>query len=227
MGSGMDATQPARDRRRRVGMAAGLAFLLAGSAAYFAWPRPADLAAFDPDAMARLETQMWRDYYGKQYAALSRHLYAVSREQYGFSPLDSIRIAFEAALAAYRFQPSTSRAEAEAALPSLNEYFRLLAPAARVRFDVHDAAGTELAWWQARREAVKPENYGLIIARVATLVYGVDGDDMRRSGVVRAQAMAYRDARGDKMQADDWMAIEDRLRLAYGLLKRALSPPVR
>src|SRR5581483_945832 len=79
MGSGMDATQPARDRRRRVGMAAGLAFLLAGSAAYFAWPRPADLAAFDPDAMARLETQMWRDYYGKQYAALSRHLYAVSR----------------------------------------------------------------------------------------------------------------------------------------------------
>ena len=89
--------------------------------------------------------------------------------------------------------------------------------------EVEDAARTELAWWQARREAVTPEQYGLIIARVATLVYGVDGEDLRRSGVERAQAMAYRDAHAAEMSEADWSFIADRLELAYGLLKKAVS----
>ena len=58
------------------------------------------------------------------------------------------------------------------------------------------------------------------------LVYGVDGEDMRRSGVVRAQAMAYRDARDANMTEADWSVIADQLELAYRLLKKALPPPV-
>ena len=54
---------------------------------------------------------------------------------------------------------------------------------------VEDAARTELAWWQARREAVPPEQYGAIIARVTTLLYGADGEEVRRSAVIRAKAM--------------------------------------
>jgi hypothetical protein len=74
---------------------------------------------------------------------------------------------------------------------------------------------------------VSPEQYGAIIARVSTLIYGVDNADIRRSGIVRAQAMDYRDAHGANMTEADWSAIGDRLELAYGLLKKATSPPSR
>jgi len=201
--------------------------MMAIAAAYFCFPRHADLTKFDPTAMARLETSMWRHYYEKRYVALFNDLYEVAHSEYGFSPLESLQLAVAAASAAKSFQPSTSRAAAEAALPALVSYFRVLSDAAPAPVEVEDAARTELAWWQARREAVAPEQYGLIIARVATLVYGVDAEDVRRSGVVRAQAMAFRDAHDGNMSEADWSIIADRLELAYGLLKKALSPAVR
>ncbi len=195
--------------------------------AYAAVPRRGDLAAFDPAEMARLETSMWRHYYDRRYVALLLDLYDVSRDQQGFSPLDSVRIAVAAARAAKVFAPSTSRSEAEAAIPYLIEYFRVLAQATPVAVGVEDAARTELAWWQARREAVPPEQYGAIIARVSTLLFDVDNTDIRRSGVVRARAMEYRDAHGADMTEADWAVVDDRLRLAYGLLKKAVSSPLR
>jgi hypothetical protein len=219
----------ARDRKaggsgRRI--AAAVLITAALAAAYICFPRHADLTRFDPAAMARLETTMWRHYYEKRYLPLFRDLYDVSHSQYGFSPLDSVQIAVSAASAAKSFQPSTSRAEAEAALPALVTYFRILSGAAPVPVEVEDAARTELAWWQARREAVTPEQYGPMIARVATLVYGVDGEDLRGSGLVRAQAMAYRDAHAATMTEADWSAVAAQLELAYGLLKIALPPAV-
>jgi hypothetical protein len=35
-----------------------------------------------------------------------------------------------------------------------------------------------------------------MIARVSTLLYGRDSEKLREAGVLRAEAMAYRDARG-------------------------------
>jgi hypothetical protein len=213
-------------RRRRRQIAGAVLSIVVLAAAYVCFPRHADLTKFDPHAMARLETSMWRHYYEKRYLPLFGDLYNVSRGQYGFSPLDSLQLALAAASAARSFQPSSSRAEAEAALPSLVAYFAILSDAAPAPIEARDAARTELAWWQARRGAVAPEEYGLIIARVATLVYGVESEDLRRSGVARAQAMAYRDARDASMSEADWSTTADRLELAYGLLKKALSPPV-
>ena len=69
------------------------------AAAYVCFPRQADLTKFDPTAMARLETSMWRHYYEKRYLPLFGDLYDVSRGQYGFSPLDSLQLAFAAASA--------------------------------------------------------------------------------------------------------------------------------
>jgi hypothetical protein len=213
-------------RPRRL-IAGAIVAVVAAALCYGAIPRRADLRAFDPDEMARLETAMWRHYYERRYVALFLDLYQVARRQQGFSPLDSARIAVAAARAAKSFQPSISRAEAEAALPYLEKYFRILARAAPAKVDVEEAARTELAWWQARREAVPPEQYGAIIARVGTLLYGIDNADIRRSGLVRAQAMDYRDARGAAMTEPDWAAIAERLQLAYRLLKKAVSWPRR
>jgi hypothetical protein len=40
---------------------------------YGGFPRGADLRAFDPSAMARLETAMWRDCYEKHYPGSPGH----------------------------------------------------------------------------------------------------------------------------------------------------------
>lgn len=192
-------------------------------AAYAAIPRHSDLTAFDPDETARLETLMWRHYYDKRFAALFADLYRLARDQDGFSPLDSARIAVAAARAAKAFQPTTSRADAQVAVPLLVDYFVALAPGAPEPVDVVAAARAELDWWQARREKVGPDTYGLTIARVASLVYSVDDADVWTFGALRAQAMEFRDARGAGITEADWTAIEQQLLAAYQHLKRAVS----
>ena len=210
-------------RRKMVLVSALLAMLLI--AAFACWPRRADLRAFDSAGMARLETAMWRDYYEKRYGALFYHLYELSRTQFGFSPLDSFRVALAAASAAKVFQPTRSRSEAAAALPELAAYYALLRPAAPVAFDDEKLARLELDWWQARREATGPRDYGRTIAEVAALTYGKSPDDpaIAASGVACAEAMAYRDARREGMTERDWAEIERQLLRAYQLLKAGIG----
>jgi hypothetical protein len=195
--------------------------VIAAAGIYLCWPRKADLRAFDPAEMARLETAMWRDYYEKHYPRLFYHLYELSRTQFGFSPLDSFRIALSAAEAAKTFQPTRSRAEADAALQQLVTYYRLLQPAAPAAFDVNETARFELDWWQARREKIGPKDYGRTVAEVAALTYDKSRNDptMLESGIVRAEAMAYRDAHGGAMTEADWTDIQTQLLRAYRLLK--------
>ena len=199
--------------------------IVLAAAAWGGWPRRADLRAFEPAEMARLETAMWRDYYEKRYPALFYHLTTLSRTQFGFSPLDGVRIALSAARAAKAFQPTRSRAAAAAAMPELIVYYELLRPAAPNAFDVDAAARLELDWWQARREAVAPRDYGLTIARVAALTYGRAADDsgIRQFGIARAEAMAFRDARGEAITDADWMRIENQLGEAYRTLKASIG----
>lgn len=206
---------------RRFGRKFALAavMLLIAAMAYVFVPRHSDLRVFDPVAMARAETAMWRHYYEKRYLPLFLELYDVARDEQNFSPWESFSLALSAARAAKNFQPSRSRAEADAALPQLTEYFRILSRAAPVPVDPEKIAQTELDWWQARRESLSPEIYGLTVARVSSMLYGVDNDDVRNSGVLRAQAMAYRDARHDNMSDVDWASIAEQLTASYRLLK--------
>ena len=210
--------------RRKTVLATVLAAVLL-LAAFACWPRKADLRVFDPAGMAQLETAMWRDYYEKRYGALFYHLYELSRTQFGFSPSDSFRIALAAARAAKAFQPTRSRAEAVAALPELIAYYGLLRPAAPNAFDTETLARLELDWWQARREVVAPRDYGRTIAGVAALTYGKSPDDpaILGSGIARAEAMAYRDARREAMTEHDWAEIERQLLQAYRLLKTGIN----
>jgi len=166
---------------------------------------------------------MWRHYYERRYLSLFADIYDNSRTQYGFSPWDSVRIAAAAARAARAFQPSTSRSGAQAALPFLEEYFGLLAPATPVALDIEAAARAELDWWQARRESVTPQNYGAMIARVSSFLYGLDSEELRETGVLRVEAMAFRDAHRGAIVDADWSAIETRLTAAYEILKREVS----
>ena len=63
-----------------------LILLLLVGLGYALWPRKGDLRNFDADAVARLETAMWRDYYAHDHTALAKKLYTLNRDQYHFSP---------------------------------------------------------------------------------------------------------------------------------------------
>ncbi len=217
--------QAVRARLRVLAAAAGV-LVLAGLA-YALYPRHPDLRAFDPRAMARSETVMWRHYYERRYLLLFADLYGNSRTQYGFSPWDSARIAFAAARAAKAFQPSASRSGAQAALPYLEDYFGLLSRATPVPLDVKAAARAELDWWQARREDIAPAAYGAMIARVSTLLYGQDTEKFREAGILRAEAMAFRDASGDSLTDAGWSTIETILTKAYKIMKQEVSSTFR
>jgi hypothetical protein len=166
---------------------------------------------------------MWRDYYNKHYIQLFWDVYASSRSEFRFSPLDSFRIALAAAHAAKLFQPTRSREEASVALPPLEVYFGLLRKGAPADFDPAKAAQLELDWWQARRENVPPADYGKTIAETTALIYGAENPAVSASGVLRAEAMAYRDARSGKMTDSDWRAISGQLTTAYGKLKEGIG----
>jgi hypothetical protein len=208
---------------RKLGLV--LALLITAVAVYTTFPRNADLHSFDPDGMAHLETAMWRDYYEKHYPKLFYHLYESSRREFGFSPLTSVGIALSAAQAAKAFQPTRSRLEADRALPYLVTYYGLLRSAAPASFDVEEIARRELDWWQARREAIGPREYGLTIAAVAALTYGkaADNPNIVQFGIGRAEAMAYRDARGEGITEKDWTTIERQLKAAYQRLKAGVA----
>jgi hypothetical protein len=211
----------ARSDRQSIKIAIGLFVLVA--LLYAAVPRNSDLRAFNPNKMAERETAMWRDYYEKRYVRLFWELYASSRAEFRFSPLDSFRIALAAAHAARLFQPTTSREEASVALPPLEVYYSLLRKGAPAEFNPDKAAQLELDWWQARRDKVAAKDYGKTIAANASMIYGVENPSIEESGALRAEAMAYRDARNGKMTDDDWRAVSRQLAAAYGKLKEGIE----
>ena len=135
---------------------------------YATFPRFPDLTAFDPIAMGHFEATMWKNYYQRRYFHLIKGIYQASRHV-RFSPATSVWIAFKGGIAASSFQASRSRQEAERAIPALVEYFKAVAPGAASAFSAEAAAHAELDWWQARREAVPPSEYGLTIPHVSPL----------------------------------------------------------
>jgi hypothetical protein len=188
---------------------------------YAVFPRFPDLTRFDPDTMGSLEAAMWRHYYDRKYFYLLLALYHTSRHV-NFSPASSLFLSLQAARAARRFQSSKSREGAQRALRPLSSYFRTLSTASPNSFSPEDAAHTELEWWQARREAVAPEEYGLTIARVAGMLYGKDNVLLKKAGIARAQAMTFRDRLKAKVTEEDWEIINRDLATSYSLLKRAI-----
>src|SRR5688500_8950441 len=120
----MTETLPARrgkGRPRRVLKVAGviLALLLVWVASDLYAPRRTSLREFDADEVARLETAMWRSYYGRERARLFAQLGELLRTQYRLPLVRSNVVAYQAAKAAFVFKDGRGRADYEKALPNL------------------------------------------------------------------------------------------------------------
>jgi hypothetical protein len=188
-------------------------------------PARVDMRVFDPDAVARLETAMWRSYYDRRRLPLFAQLVALLRGQFRLSPARSVAVAFLAARAAAVFQVGRGDADYELALPYLERYYAAILAVGEVRFDAARAARLELDWWVVHREAAG-QHLERALAALAAELYQVPAERLAVHARRRAEAMAVRDRRAEDpggVTDADWERIAAILRLAW----RSLATEVR
>ncbi len=186
-----------------------------------------DLRRFDPDEVARLETAMWRAYYGRQRARLFLQLGELLRTQYGFPFWQSQRVAARAAKAAFVFKDGRGRADYERALPDLVAFYDAIRRVGNVPFDPERAARLELEWWIVHRERKQhqPGDLARALAASAAEVYQVDAARLTEHARLRADAMAIRDDRAAAggVSEPDWARIDELLHASWRSLHQAVN----
>src|SRR5438045_1994233 len=206
-----DARPARRPRRRRRSLAVGasLFIILAAWVAYDLYaPRRTTLRDFDPDEVARLETDMWRSYYSRQRVRLFTEMSELLRTQYRLPLWRSNAVAYQAAKAAFVFKDGHSRADYERALPALVSFYRSIREVSDTDFDPQRAARLELEWWIIHRERARhpPGDLDRALASLASEVYRVPAERLLEHARLRAEAMDIRDAKAEPGggTADDW-----------------------
>jgi hypothetical protein len=183
---------------------------------------------FDPDALASLETRMWKAYYRRQPARLFGTLVLALREQ--------ARVGWPRALAASllltRAAAGFARADGdyERFAPDIGRAYRMLRLPLTV--DAAAVARHELRWWVIRREIglAAGEAAGAEITRLYAALYAVPESSVAEAGRLRGMAAEVRD-RGATDDPDgrtgsgraSWPEVASLLRDSYRSLSAALA----
>ncbi|MCX7869728.1 MAG: hypothetical protein N2322_07225 [Terrimicrobiaceae bacterium] len=207
--------------RRRAALLACLA--AAGLAAVWAALYSSHPLSIKPAEAARIEAQMWRDYYEGRWWRLAFGSFEMARRQFGFSAMDALRLGWHAARAARKFRHDTHSPESVAELVG---YYRVVSGRAPNLRDPARAAELEVKWWRQRREAASPEVYAWTIAELAAAVHGGNASSFYPASLARARAMAWRDARRHGGMGDEeWGEVARQLEEAWRLFRVALARP--
>lgn len=190
-------------------------------------PRTSHLKEFDPDEVARLETDMWRCYYDKRQVRLFFELAELLRKQYNMPLIRSNRVAYYAAKAAFVFKRGKDRPDYEKALPDLIAFYKAVREVSDVPFDVDQVARWELEWWIIHRQRAQHPAGDLArsLAELQAEIYHVPVEKLMEHGRLRAEAMTIRD---DKAEAGgvteaDWAKIGELLRGSWRSLSQAVK----
>jgi hypothetical protein len=190
-------------------------------------PYKTDIRAFDADEVARLDTAMWRSYYGRQRVRLFKELGELLENQFHFPFWRRQAVAYNAAKAAFIFKDGKTRGDYEKALPDLRKFFAEIHDVSTTDFNVDDAALTELEWWIVHRQRREhaPGDLSRALAEAASVVYGVPAEKLAEYGDLRAAAMEIRDngAAGAGVTEDDWQRIDDLLHRSWASLHAAIN----
>src|SRR5436190_15371236 len=190
-------------------------------------PISSDLRQFDPEEVARLDTEMWRSYYDKERLKLFNQLAYLLRRQYHMPMARSYVVAFHAAKAAFVFKDGKSRADYEQALPDLLSYYDAIRNVSQTPFDVNRAAALELEWWIVHRQRREhsPGDLDRALADLAGEIYQMPPTRFEEHGRYRAEAMTIRDDQAEKapLSEEDWNRIHDLLRRSWFSLWHAVN----
>ncbi len=185
---------------------------------------------FDADALARLETRMWKAYYRRQPARLFGWLVLGLREQ--------AQVTWPTALAASVLLTSAAAGFARADgdydrfAPDIGRAYRLLGLPDDV--DATEVARRELRWWVVRREMGLSSGAaaGDAITALYAAIYATTSEAVADAGRLRGEAAEVRD-RGAAADPDGstgpgpgyWPEVARLLRDSYRSLKEAVSDP--
>lgn len=193
-------------------------------------PRRVDMRQFDPETVARLDTEMWRSYYDRKPMQLYFQLAELLREQFHFPIARSHLVAASAAKAAFLFKRGENQADYQKALPDLERYYTAIQEVSTTPFDVPKTAQLELEWWIVHRQRNNrtPEELENALAFAAAALYRVPPVTLLEYARERTVAMSIRDsaAQAGGVSERDWMNIEDHLRIAWRSLKTAVQPSI-
>ena len=178
---------------------------------------PRSLRQFDPDRLASLEIRIWQADVSRQQLRHVSLVAAMVRQRYHYSWA-------MAALEAWRLERAASafdrRTDGEA-LSDLETAYEALRAWTGAGFDPRAVARAELAWWQARRvPGNNAEPIGALIADEYAQLYDSSRERMAAAALLRAQAMALRDAHA---AAPDWSAVTRLLQESWRELQMALA----
>src|SRR5205085_5379380 len=195
-----ELARPRRLRRALAAAAAAVLILLAWVGHDLYAPRRTSLRDFDPDEVARLETAMWRSYYGRQRVRLFTQMSELLRTQYRLPLWRSNAVAYQAARAAFVFKDGRSRADYERALPNLVSFYRSIREVSDTDFDPERAARLELEWWIVHRQRARhaPGDLDRALADLASEIYRVPADKLMEHARLRAEAMNIRDRQAEQ-----------------------------
>lgn len=182
-------------------------------------PRHSDLRKFDPESVARLETDMWRAYYERHQVRLFFQLAELLRDQYDAPLLRSHVMAFHAAKAAFVFKNGKQRSDYERALPDLTSYYRAIRGMSQTDFDIETVSRLELEWWIVHREREKYGHDALVrsLAELQAAFYRMPMERFMEHGQLRADAMRIRDTKAESggVSESDWSEIHELLRRSW------------
>ncbi len=200
----------------------------------FAWlgydlygPRSSKLNDFDPNEIARLETEMWRSYYARERVQLFTQLAELLRSQYHMPFATSNAVAYQAARAAFVFKDGRKRADYEKALPYLVNFYQAIRDGSDAPFDVEKAARLELEWWIIHRQRGrhKPGALDRALAELPAEIYQAPVEKMMEHARLRSEAMTIRDKQAEEgaLTEEDWKRIEELLRASWQSLLKAVN----
>ena len=185
------------------------------------------LRRFDPHEVARLETDMWRSYYGRSRIRLAEELVELLRKEYHLPVWQSVAGAVYAARAAAIFQDGHNRAEYERALPDLDSYYSLIRAANDEPFPVEQTARLELEWWIIHRERAQhpPADLERSLADLQAEIYHQPQELFAEHARARAEAMLIRDSRQEagNVTEEDWSRIGKLLDTSWSSLASTVA----
>lgn len=188
---------------------------------------------FDPDRIARLETESWRAYYDRAWLKMARVLVTLHREQFGLSPWRALLATLRSSRAAIAFAPLQDN-DPDKARRLLVPYYREVRRALGSAAGAATLAEREIDYWIVHRQlaiarkanpaASDPDALDDIqpmvdaFARLHAALFNSTPEEMRASAEYRALAAKAVDritgGYADDIPAD-WARTEDYLRRAY------------